>query len=374
MNPLTFWALVVFALAVLLACVIYLRRTRLPVKKTKAGQEVTPTRGGKEPRPEPRSGSRADARSDARSRLPSESRHEPQPESGPAVPRQQSEGWASRSALGILSKTRREPSPPATTTVDPKLTAAPVVLEAAWQQSVYHGACSAGRFRATVRVATARGSSHAYGGTAGQDVAGVVWNERRRAVFAVVADGLGSKVDSGQLAREVVEQTLARAEGLRPEQDPLQMLHGIIRYVEAFVIQNGLDGATTLVVAEIRADTEGAVVSTWGIGDSEAWVLERGNWGVLHHERRADTENVTRHLPGHRDVQQKSTLVGRGAVVTVASDGFAAALATRGNSPVSKELIDRWRKPPAPTDFLNQVNFDDPRFHDDRAAVAVWIR
>lgn len=258
-------------------------------------------------------------------------------------------------------------------TADPRLTG-PVLLEAAWQQSVYHGARTAGRFRVAIRVATARGRSHAYEGTAGQDVAGVAWNEDRRAVFAVVADGLGSKADSGQIAREVVDQTLDLAERLQPNDDPTAMIHHVVRAIEQTAAHQGLDGATTLVIAEIRPDAHGAVVSTWGIGDSEAWLLQDGAWRVLHHERRSDAENVTRHLPGHCDVRTNSARVQPGTVVTIASDGFATALATRGNSPVAQELAARWRKPPSPTDFLNQVNFDDSRFNDDRAAVSVWIR
>jgi serine/threonine protein phosphatase PrpC len=247
-----------------------------------------------------------------------------------------------------------------------------VLLEASCYQAVYHGARTAGRFRIAARVATARGRSHAYEGTAGQDVAGVVWNEARRAIFAVVADGLGSKVDSGLVAREVVEHTLARAEHLGQADDPAGMTHHVLSHVARAVRNRALDGATTVVIAEIRSDQDGAIVSTWGIGDSEAWLLEDREWKVLHHERRTDGENITRHLPGHAEVRSRRARVRPGAVVTLASDGFAGALGS--TSRMARDLTEQWRTPPAPTDFLSQVNFEDPYFNDDRAAVSVWIR
>jgi serine/threonine protein phosphatase PrpC len=334
---------VVFLLLGAAAIVVLVRRRRVPLQSVPAGPEVVSTYPGRNgtarPKPEPRRGK----------------------EWWPSFPKPM------RTRAGRKEQQRQSGG----TAADPRLTAA-VVLEAASYQAVYHGGRSAGRFKVAVRAATARGRSHAYEGTPGQDVAGVAWNEQRRSVFAVVADGLGSKIDSGLVAREIVDLTLNWAEDLAPAGDPVAMIHEVIHNVGRMTKQRALDGATTLVVAEIRADADGVVVTTWGVGDSEAWLLESGDWRPLHHERRPDAENVTRHLPGHTDVLTARARVRQGSVVTLASDGFASALGS--NSRVARDLVGEWRTPPAPTDFLRQVNFEDRYFNDDRAAVAVWIR
>lgn len=342
MNGLAGFAMLGGALvvAVALTAVFVNRRRRLPVHQLSAGAEVISTGQGR--RPDPRAEAAVPVRSKTRR---------------PSMPK-----------IG-----RGRPEPPVAPAADPPLFS-PMILAADTQWSVYHGALRVGSFRAAVRVATARGRSHAYEGTAGQDVAGLVWNERRGGIFAVVADGLGSKVDSGTVARELVDGLLARAERLRPADDPTAMIEETIRVLEELTYSRELDGATTVVAAEIRQDPAGATVTTWGIGDSEAWLLCDGTWTVLHHERRSDAQNVTRHLPGHRTPHTQRARVRSGSVVALASDGFASALDSRGASPVARELIDRWRRPPTPIEFLGQVNFEDPRFHDDRAAVAVWIR
>jgi hypothetical protein len=354
-------SLLILGLLFLIMCVlvamVLVRRRRVPMQSVSAGAEVMSTRTGRDGagRPEPRP-----------ERDRPRSARRPERERG-------WERWAALTTSIRSRKVRKEQPdrPAAGMPADPQLTA-PVLLEAAWHQAVYHGGRSAGRFRVAVRAATARGRSHAYEGTAGQDVAGVAWNEQRRSVFAVVADGLGSKVDSGQVARDIVDLTLFRAESLGQAGDPMAMIRDVIHLVGRTTKQRALDGAATVVVAEIRPDAAGVVVSTWGIGDSEAWLMQDGDWQVLHHERRSDGENVTRHLPGHTEIYARRTRVRQPAVVTLASDGFASALGSK--SRVARELVGLWRTPPTPTDFLRQVNFEDPYFNDDRAAVAVWIR
>ncbi|MFB9448672.1 protein phosphatase 2C domain-containing protein [Dactylosporangium vinaceum] len=322
-----------------------MRHIRRPEKVTvKAGEGVISTRGGRRVQSAPRP--------DAPPRF------EGQPEPPRREPR-----FKGR-------QEKAQPAPPAV--ADPQLTG-PVVLEAAWSQSVFHGARDDGAgFKVAVRVATARGRSHAYNGEPGQDAAGVVWCEHRRSIFLVVADGLGSKPDSGLVAHGLVEEVIGRAAELQVSESPTGMLASVVTATEHWVRQKRLDGASTLAVAEVRLGRDGHEVLTWGIGDSEAWVLADGAWEPLHHERRADAENITRHLPGHHDMHRSRRQLRRNSVITVASDGFASALAK--DSPLARELADQWRKPPAALDFLSRVNFEDPYFNDDRAAVAVWIR
>jgi hypothetical protein len=150
------------------------------------------------------------------------------------------------------------------------------------------------------------------------------------------------------------------------------MLGSVVEALERYVRHKNIDGASTLVAAEIRLRPDGCEVAVWGIGDSEAWTLAGGRWKPLHHERRRDAENITRHLPGHREMRRGGVRLSRGCVITLASDGFASALGS--DSPLARELAEQWRKPPGALDFLSQVTFEDPYFNDDRAAVAVWIR
>ncbi|WP_433360116.1 protein phosphatase 2C domain-containing protein [Actinoplanes sp. CA-142083] len=247
-----------------------------------------------------------------------------------------------------------------------------VVLYGPWFSTVCHGYCGPrDDSRLAVRAATLRGLSHRYDGTPGQDVLGVVWNPRRMSLFAVVADGLGSLPESGEAARFAVQAALRTARRLPDRANPAIILGEAGEAVRQYNGHGEMKGTATMVVAEIRRTRSEAHVTTWGVGDSEAWLLRGGRWGALHHERRAGRENVTRHLP-HDESSRTERRVPAGTVVLLATDGFASALGS--GSPLGAELAESWQRPPAPLDFLAQVDFEDDHFTDDRAAVAVWIR
>ncbi|WP_212988115.1 protein phosphatase 2C domain-containing protein [Actinoplanes auranticolor] len=215
--------------------------------------------------------------------------------------------------------------------------------------------------------------AHAFDGTPGQDACGITWNQQRQSLIAAVADGLGSKPDSGDVAHQAVAGVLREGQRLAAGKDFAAVLEPAAGQVRRFVEKNQVSGATTLVLSEIRPTAEGAEVTVSGVGDSEAWFLHDGAWTVLHHERRSDGENVTRHLPSQAQGRARRIRVPHGSVVVLASDGFAGALGMDG-SPLGRELAARWRQPPPPVEFLAQVNFEDEFFTDDRTAVAVWIR
>ncbi|MET7397559.1 protein phosphatase 2C domain-containing protein [Dactylosporangium sp. NPDC005572] len=249
----------------------------------------------------------------------------------------------------------------------------PVVVHGSWCDSVFHATHDAGGTRFVIRAATVRGKAHAYDREPGQDAVGVGWSAARGALLLVAADGLGSLRDSGTVAQTAAELALDHGARIGPG-DPLTEIFrrvsaGLYREID----RGGLEGATTLVLAELRPTRDGVLVTTCGVGDSEAWVMRPGKWKALHHERVRDSENITRHLPKHQPTEGHDLVVRRGTVVIVGSDGFAGALGGEG-SPLSRELDKHWPDPPSAVDFLAQVGFQDDYFNDDRSAVAVWIQ
>lgn len=286
------------------------------------------------------------------------------------VPASSGPAWPSRSGL-VRQVQRLKLRGRGTAPQEPWLDAE-VVVYGPWFSTLCHGYCGPEDGpRLVVRAATLRGLRHRYDGTPGQDALGVVWNERRNALFAVVADGLGSMTASGEAAQRAVRAALRCSRQLGDAEDLAMVLASASESVEDFNDRSPAKGTTTLVVSEIRRTRAGVLVTTLGVGDSEAWVLRGGGWKALHHERRKNAESVTRHLPSDSPRRTREPVAG-GSVVLLASDGFASALGP--GSPLGQELAGRWQRPPVPLDFLAQVDFENDRFTDDRAAVAVWIQ
>jgi hypothetical protein len=254
--------------------------------------------------------------------------------------------------------------------VEPRLTR-PVVAHAAWCHMLFQGSCADDRL--VIRAAAVRGPAHAFEESPGQDALGLAWNDDRHALIAVVADGLGSLGGSGEVARHAARCGVWHGSRIRTADELVDVPGKVTQDLERAMADKKFDGATTIVMSEIRLTSDGAEVSVVGVGDSEAWYLHGEEWTVIHHERRDDGENVTRHLPSGEEPRCRRVQVPHGSVVLLASDGFAGALAT-GGSPLSSELAKRWRRPPNLPEFLAQVDFADRFFTDDRAAVAVWIR
>ena len=361
--------LVVTALSILAIVVILVHRAREARDRqtVEAGSDIRPSAAGTRPRT-----------AGVRPRRPSEPRTdeprtgEPRTAGAPveaAPPRAGTRRRFPSVGLGrqvqqvVLRKRTRTPP-------EPRLTDQ-VLIHGPWFSAVCHGYYGPpDGDRLVVRAASLRGLRHRHDGTPCQDALGVVWNERRKALYAVVADGLGSLAGSGDAARQAVEAALSCGRALGKGDDAAEMLTRAGDSVQDFNGRAPEKGTATMVVAEIRRGRSGFVLTTWGVGDSEAWLLNGGRWSVMHHERRTRSDNVTRHLPDVEARRAQRTLAG-GSVVLLASDGFAGALDP--GSPLGRELAGRWQKPPTPLDFLAQVDFEDDLFTDDRAAVAVWI-
>lgn len=264
---------------------------------------------------------------------------------------------------------------------EPRLPAR-VVAGGGWHDSFFHGWCGAADGprplpRLVVRAAALRGASHANLGTEGQDAIGAAWDDRHRALYVAVADGLGSLPQSGRVATEAINAALhlcaKRPDGVDFNGNGQRLFEAIAAGLRRTFnpADAPLDGACTLVVAEVLPRADGAYVTVHGVGDSEAWLLFDGDWQPLHHERR-DRDNATRELPTHVRPNTESFQVPPGSVLLLGSDGFAGALDT-SVSPLARGLAEYWRSAPSWVEFVNHVNFVDDYWSDDRAAVAVWI-
>lgn len=253
------------------------------------------------------------------------------------------------------------------------------VISSGWHNAFYHGSAGSPRGgHLMVRAAAVRGVAHAVNAESGQDAVGTAWNERRKALFIVVADGLGALPRSGEAARRATNTAVKLYAAMDRSKDfhmfGRQLFHDVASDVKKYISAGRFDAATTLVAAEMRLVQSGAVISVCGVGDSEAWLLHDEQWRVLHHERGQGEENTTRQLPGYpKPLVSKRVRAPVGSVLLLATDGFAAALASEG-SPLTRELARRWRKTPSAMEFLAHVDFVEDVFTDDRAVVAVWIR
>ncbi|MFC4145118.1 protein phosphatase 2C domain-containing protein [Micromonospora mangrovi] len=259
---------------------------------------------------------------------------------------------------------------------------AQVLTTSGWHGSFFHGTCGTASSprptaRLTVRGATLRGATHASLGTEGQDAIGAAWDEARSALYVAVADGLGSLPRSGRVAAEAIRATLHLCVHRPPalsfadsgERLFEAIADGMVRSLAADA--GVLDGACTLVVAEVLPRFDGAEVTVHGVGDSEAWALYDGCWEPLHHER-GGADNATRDLPAHSRPQTRSFLLSPGSVLLLGTDGFAAGLDT-GTSPLARGLAEYWRTRPSWLEFVNHVSFVDEYYSDDRSAIGVWI-
>jgi hypothetical protein len=262
--------------------------------------------------------------------------------------------------------------------VEPRLPAT-VTVAARWGTVSFHGSCGlAATARLVVRAGALRGLAHAVDGTPGQDVVGAAWDAARGALFIAVSDGLGSLPRSGEVAELVtlealkIAQTLGAGEELAEHAN--RLVGDVAEAVRHMMAAQGIDGAATLVLAELRPTDSGAIVTVCGVGDSEAWLFDSDrSWSALHHERARGKENATRQLPGYPQAKVTQAFpASRGAVVLLGSDGFAEAVGS--GTPLVRELSRRWLRPPAPLEFLAQLNFVEDHWTDDRAAVAVWVR
>jgi hypothetical protein len=294
---------------------------------------------------------------------------------------------------GLYVPAGKPPAPPRSTIYSARPTTEPrsrgprlperVVVRCEWHESLFHGWCGPSPERATlaVRGAALRGGLHGATETEGQDAVGATWNPRTGTLYLAVADGLGSLPQSGPMAYEAVRAALhlcvTKPEHLSFEQAGERFFGVVAQGLRrSFGDRIELEGGTTLVVAEVAPNEDGASVTVHGVGDSEAWTLDAGGWSHLHRELGGTDAtgyevNATRDLPTDPRQQTANRQLARGAVLLLATDGFASGLGGTSRWPLM--LAECWRQPPRPLDFLRHVDEVGDELSDDRGAVAVWI-
>jgi serine/threonine protein phosphatase PrpC len=145
------------------------------------------------------------------------------------------------------------------------------------------------------------------------------------------------------------------------------------------------DMATTVLTAVLtRLPGSGLRVELAWVGDSEPYLLRRGNWRRLSTERAAGNHadedgrglvrpRGTAALPATHPVVRTYILdLMPGDVLVLVSDGIADPLGD-GTGLVGGALIEWWSQPPDALEFASQVSFKRKGFFDDRTAVAVWM-
>jgi hypothetical protein len=245
-----------------------------------------------------------------------------------------------------------------------------VVAGARYDSRFFGGLTPGGHF--VVRGASLPGLSHVERADPGQDSIGVCWLPRRQTLLAAVADGVGSKADSGRCSEVAIGYALeyARKSSSRSPELLKEIVGRTAEFLQKESGRKGWNGATTLALAEIRRIRGGAAVRVAAVGDSEVWTLAGGRWNAVYHERAVEGTHA---LPQSRIPAVVDEMrIASGDVLTLATDGFALALDT-GGSVLAQQLAVRWRSAPDPKEFMNLVDFKDQYFLDDRGVVAIWV-
>lgn len=242
---------------------------------------------------------------------------------------------------------------------------------------------------ATVRLASVRGYKHRYEGRPRRDHAEAHVHETGTIVFAV-ADGvdgaryaeLGSVLASAAALDEVISQLDARQHPF-DWQSVLQQA-GDRLVAEADSISDDPDPAraeellaTTLTVgAAWPSAAGGMVISLALVGDSSAWVLERGRFHPLLMPRTegpaAGAPDATLPLPRvpAAPVRQEIHLL-PGAVLLVGTDGFGIPLGD-GEGQVGELFARHLAAPPPPRGLAHLLDFSWETCDDDRTLLALW--
>jgi hypothetical protein len=223
----------------------------------------------------------------------------------------------------------------------------------------------------TVRAATLRGLDHAQQGQPSQDAFGVAWSPARGSLLLAIADGLGSLPRSGTLARHAVRIGLDALRGgpTRGQRNVSEAIRHTATDTARYAVERGIDGATTLLLAELYPHPNGVEVHAASVGDGELWVATRTQWRPKLHDAKADRS--TRVLTANAQPLLWAGLLRPGMVLLAATDGFAGALGD-GDTPLATRLLSRWAGPPSQVEFLNHVSFFDGYSVDDRTVVTVW--
>ena len=140
----------------------------------------------------------------------------------------------------------------------------------------------------------------------------------------------------------------------------------------------GVDSATTLLVATVSVDEDGAVaVQLAAVGDSPAFAPDgqalRSDRGRAGDERRPDRRWRRGPAPRSRARLSGWRLRARAGDASAAVHRRAGAAAgAAGRERSGGRSLASWRHPPDVVDFARLLDFSRSTYDDDRSLVAVW--
>lgn len=250
----------------------------------------------------------------------------------------------------------------------------------------------------TVRAASVRGLSHRYYGDPRQDSYVVEHDRTSHWSFAAVADGLGSASRShrgSQLAaRSALKACRERVGSGESEIDwpfVFEKANASLRAIAeqthdrttptGETVDEIADSlSTTLAVLAVApaAPPDAHLRCSIGlVGDSGAWLLRDGTWYPITSAKESSDElahSTTDALPvgGTIEPVVASADLRAGDAVFLMTDGVGDLLGS-GRTQVAAHLAARWTTPPAPAQFVAEVDVRVRSFDDDRTAVGFWL-
>jgi serine/threonine protein phosphatase PrpC len=245
-------------------------------------------------------------------------------------------------------------------------------------------------FGLTVRAASVRGLFKRYVGGPRQDDMCLAMHEPTRTLIAAVADGVSgaprSHVGAALAVRHASAAVVRQLD--RDGEQALDWNEVFDQAAWALVDEHrraagdpssgvepaALALATTLAVATIRVQDDGARVQTAAVGDSPAVVLGHGFRTLTGGETRTDglIGGGVRALPRHPRAWTATELrLATDEVLLVCTDGLALPLGD-GTGEVGRVLARELARPPEVIDFARLLDFSRSTYDDDRTLVAVW--
>lgn len=248
----------------------------------------------------------------------------------------------------------------------------------------------------TVRLASVRGYTHRFRGTPREDDVAVAVHAPSQTVVFAVADGVSaaeqSYLGAALACRGAVDDLLAQLGSGVPAVDWKHVVDSAAYQLVARVA-GGREPtladsetaerryATTLVAGAVRVGEHGVLsVSLVQVGDSAAWLLDRGTG---HYEPLVATKAAaggplisSKVSPLPRvpsPVRAVHRELGPSSVLLVGTDGFGDPLGD-GRGAVGRLFHTHLRNPPPARGLAHLLDFSRETFDDDRTLLAVWPR
>jgi hypothetical protein len=243
----------------------------------------------------------------------------------------------------------------------------------------------------TVRLASIRGYSHRYYGKPRQDDAVVAVHGPTGSVLFAVADGV-SAAERAEVGAQLACRTAVNAMLVALDTNPrgpdwTDLVESVAQQlVELGRPRHGLpDGdptraeelfATTLVAGFVRTTETGSMATLVQVGDSGAWLLDRGQYiGLLGQKSDPDSpvfSSAVSALPQLPTlIRPVDTPLVPGTVLLVGTDGFGDPLGD-GSGLVGDLFREVLTSPPPPLGLAHVLDFSRETFDDDRTLLVVW--